>query len=106
MLIRSAILAVTALSVVAGPALAQQRPDTRAMSCERTQALVAQSGALVLTTGQNTYDRYVRNSAQCFSTADVAVRAFVQTQDQSSCQLYRCETVDPVDRRRILGLTN
>ncbi|TIO88480.1 MAG: hypothetical protein E5Y00_05125, partial [Mesorhizobium sp.] len=39
---------------------ADARPDTRAMTCGETQALIQRRHAAVLTTGPNTYDRFVR----------------------------------------------
>ncbi|RUU06292.1 hypothetical protein EOD23_14270, partial [Mesorhizobium sp. USDA-HM6] len=41
-------------------AAAGARPDTRAMSCAEAQALIQSRHAAVLTTGPNTYDRFVR----------------------------------------------
>lgn len=59
----------TALGVAllaAGAARAQQgMPNTRTMSCAEVQALVARSGAVVLATGANTFDRYVSNVRYC-----------------------------------------
>ncbi|TIV64396.1 MAG: hypothetical protein E5V89_29790, partial [Mesorhizobium sp.] len=39
---------------------ADARPDTRTMTCTETQALIQGRHAAVLTTGPNTYDRFVR----------------------------------------------
>jgi hypothetical protein len=95
--LKSLVFAVGLLSAAA--AAAQGRPDSRTMSCQQVQAFIANQGAVVLTTGQHTYDRYVRNSGQCFSTADIAVSARIPTADTPACRVYRCETVDPDDRR-------
>lgn len=99
MTIRIAAIAAAA-AVAATSAFAQGRPDSRTMSCDQVRAMIDERGAVVLTTGQHTYDRYVRNRWQCFSTAEVGVRAFISTRDTQSCQVWRCEVVDPVDRRR------
>ncbi len=50
----------TAAILIAATGFADARPDTRKMTCEQTQALIRSQHAAVLTTGQNTYDRYVR----------------------------------------------
>ncbi|WP_342634112.1 hypothetical protein [Mesorhizobium tamadayense] len=39
---------------------ADARPDARAMTCAETQALIQSRHAAVLTTGPDTYDRFVR----------------------------------------------
>jgi len=95
-------LAMTAAALVAlsVPAAAQGRPDARAMTCEQVRSLIAARGAVVLTTGRYTYDRYVRNGGQCFTSAERAVRASIPTRDTQSCPVYRCEVFDPEDRWR------
>jgi hypothetical protein len=87
--------------LLAGGAAAEGRPDARRMSCDQVQSLIRERGAVVLTTGQYTYDRYVDNRFQCFTLADVAVRTYIEAADTESCRVYRCKTVDPIDRRLI-----
>ncbi|RWO18229.1 hypothetical protein, partial [Mesorhizobium sp.] len=54
-------IALTSAAVtLAFTILAQARPDTRAMTCQQTQALIQSQGSAVLTTGPNTYALYVR----------------------------------------------
>lgn len=53
-----------ALSLLPNAVLAQ-RPSTLNMSCAEVQATVARAGAIVLSTGRNTYNRYVANRGQC-----------------------------------------
>lgn len=101
MKMRIAVVASVA-ALAATAALAQGRPDARTMTCGEVRAMIEERGAVVLTTGRHTYDRYVRDRWQCFSTADVGVRAFITTRDTRSCQVWRCEMVDPVDRRGII----
>lgn len=89
-------------AVLAGMAVAghaQARPDSRSMTCQQAQAMIGQSGAVVMSTGTHTYDRYVRSGMQCFSTGEMAVRSYIATSDNPSCVVYRCENVDPEDRR-------
>lgn len=53
-------------SSIASAALAQQgMPDTRAMTCTEVQGLMGRSGAALLRTGENTYNRYVRDVSFC-----------------------------------------
>lgn len=87
-LLFAAGLGLIALSPMA--AEAQGRPDARAMTCAQARSLVMQSGALVLTTGQHTYDRYVSHERFC-SPGYMTRRAHVQTRDAQFCPIgYRC----------------
>jgi hypothetical protein len=88
------VLAAT-LSILATAAYAQGRPDTRAMSCGQAAALVEARGAVVLTTGPDLYDRFVRD--QGFCTRERAVEpAYEPTADKAQCFIgYRCVLVAP-----------
>jgi hypothetical protein len=86
------LMLVAALGAAAS---AQSRPDTRAMSCPQVQATIQNAGAIVLTTGQHTYDRYVASRAYCELPYTSRV-ATVQTQD-GACQVLRCG--DPLFER-------
>ena len=90
---------VSAAILVATAAQAQGRPDSRGMECGQIQSFIADRGAVVMTTGQHTYDRYVRDRWQCFSISEVAVRAFIASRDTAQCPVWRCEAIDPVERR-------
>ena len=71
--------------------IAYARPDVRTMSCAQASALVRQSGAVVLTTGRYTYDRYVARQAYC-DRPYVIRRAWVGTADTNRCNIgYTCE---------------
>ena len=74
----------------AGPCLAQGRPNTTTMSCRAAAALVASHGAIVLSTGPTTYDRYVLDDGYC--NRDEETRpAFVRTADNPQCFIgYYC----------------
>ena len=79
-----------ALAVPTGPALAQ-RPATPEMSCRQAKALVDRSGGLVLGTGGQTYDRFVRDRSFCEVT-EITVPAFVPAGDTPRCFVgYRCK---------------
>jgi len=71
--------------------LAYARPDVRTMSCAQASALVRQSGAVVLTTGRYTYDRYVAGQTFC-ERPFVTRSAWVATADTDRCNIgYTCE---------------
>ena len=72
------------------PALAQ-RASTLAMSCGQAKAMVDRRGGLVLGTGGQTYDRFVRDRSFCEVT-EITVPAFVPAQDTPRCFIgYRCK---------------
>ena len=86
----SAILAATLL-LAATPAEAQ-RPDLRAMSCPQAQALVASRGAVVMTTGQFTFERFVAHRGFC-QREEKTRRAWATTGDGVRCNIaYRCDS--------------
>lgn len=63
---RRASLAAALVGLAATGAAAQEgMAQTRTMSCADVQALVAKRGAVMLATGPNTYDRYVRDNSYC-----------------------------------------
>ncbi len=80
-----AAAAVLSFTVAAG---AQGRPDARAMSCEQVQLMILDRGAVVLTTGQHTYDRYVASTFFC-SHPYVAQPDSIATRD-GWCPVLRC----------------
>jgi len=70
---------------------AQARPDTRTMTCAQAQALVDRYGAIVLTTGQHTYDRFVSGQRYC-DIPYIARMTWVQTRDTDKCPIaYTCK---------------
>lgn len=87
--------AMLVASTIAAPAFAQGRPDARSMSCEQVQSLILSNGAVVLTTGQHTYDRYVANRSFC-NREETPVMESLSTTDTNRCRVYRCE-FDPRD---------
>lgn len=96
---RRHVLLTAAMVCVATFAYAQgRRPDTRTMNCEEVQSMIAQRGAVVMSTGRHTYDRYVSDRFQCSFSSEVAVRAYVPALDRRSCPVRRCEMYDPEDR--------
>ncbi|MER8763464.1 MULTISPECIES: hypothetical protein [unclassified Mesorhizobium] len=71
-------------------ATAYARPDSRAMTCEQTQLLIQRHRSVVLTTGQNTYDRYVRQFGNECDWPQVPRAAYIKTLD-GQCLVYRCQ---------------
>jgi hypothetical protein len=77
-------------ALCASPALAQPRPLTTAMPCSAAQALVRSDAPILLSTGANTYDRFVAHLGQC-SADQTTEPAFEQTADAPQCFIgYRC----------------
>ena len=69
---------------------AQARPDTRYMSCGQAVSLVQSSGAIILSTGNHTYDKYVKNHAYC-NLSQILRGAYVPTADNRRCKIgFRC----------------
>ncbi|MDI4663205.1 hypothetical protein K9U40_02450 [Xanthobacter autotrophicus] len=82
--------ALALAALMSGPVLAQARPDTLAMSCRDAAALVNARGAVVLGTGPNIYDRYVREIRFC-SAAEQLKPEWVKTRDNPQCFVgYTC----------------
>ncbi|BCG87305.1 hypothetical protein MesoLj113c_34150 [Mesorhizobium sp. 113-3-9] len=91
---RVRILLMTLGAVLAATGLAEARPDSRAMSCTEIQAMIQSRHAVVLTTGPNTYDRYVRQFGNECDWPEVPMSAYIPARD-GHCPVYRCE--EPVN---------
>jgi hypothetical protein len=88
---------VAALAVLTLTPLAHARPDLSQMSCKEAQQTLIRNGAVVFTTGRNTYDRFVTSRAYCDSWEE-AVPAYQATRDNPQCQVgFQCE--EPLFRR-------
>ncbi|SDT95926.1 hypothetical protein SAMN05428979_0726 [Stappia sp. ES.058] len=85
-------LAGAVLLVLCGSA-ALARPDTRTMTCAQAQNLVQRSGAIVLSTGQYTYSRFVADRRYC-SHYEILRPSYAPTRDTAQCPVaYYCERV-------------
>lgn len=82
---RAAALCIV-LAAIPAAALAQARPFVPAMSCAQARGLVRSAGAIVLSTGQFTYDRYVEDDGFC-DADEYAAPAFVPTRDNQACPI-------------------
>jgi len=86
---RHRTISMTAAILFAATGLADARSDTRKMSCEELQQMIQSQHAVVLSTGPNTYDRYVRQFGNECDWPQMPMPAYVQTRD-GRCPLYRC----------------
>ena len=90
--------ALAALGLATGAA-AQPRPNTLQMSCRDAQALVVSHGAIVLGTGPNRYERYVRDQSFC----PIGMRTesiWDQAADAAACPIgYRCRDATEIGTR-------
>ena len=88
-----AVMLLISFSLLTSAGLAQ-RPSTRAMSCGQAQDLVDDRGAIVLSTGRHTYDRFVATPGYC-SAGEYADRAWAPTRD-GNCRLgFVCKPGTP-----------
>jgi len=94
MSVRFRILLMTLGTVLAATGLAEARPDSRSMNCAEVQAMIQSRRAVVLTTGPNTYDRYVRQFGNECDWPEVPMSAYIPARD-GHCPVYRCE--EPVN---------
>jgi len=82
--------------VLAGTGAALARPDVRKMTCEQAQNLIRQNGAVVVTTGQYTYERIVATEWGC-ATPYGGEAMWVRTRDNKQCMIgYQCVRNDPI----------
>jgi hypothetical protein len=83
-----ALFVLAALLVSASAQAA--RPNTQNMTAAQTKELVAQNGAIVLSTSSFGYDRFVANQSFCAS-GERAVAAYVPTLDSDAAFIgYSC----------------
>ena len=93
MAVRSSMQVLTCAVAMAACAAssAAARPSTTTMSCGQAAATVAKAGAIVLTTGANTYERFVATSAKCLQ-GEFTEPATAPTTDSESCPVgYVCK---------------
>ena len=81
---------LAAVALLIGASAATGRPATYAMTCAEAQALVASTGAIVMSTGQYTYERFVAHRGFC-RHGEFADRVYVPTSDNPQCRIgYHC----------------
>ena len=88
-------LILSGASVLAIAAVANAHPHhaTTEMSCADAAGLVTEHGAIVLHTGEYTYDRYVSHGGYC-DYYQTTRPAYVPTQDGQCFVGYTCEDKD------------
>ncbi|WP_417671126.1 hypothetical protein [Roseibium sp.] len=80
-----------AAAALVSEADAQARPDTRKMTCAQAQALVKQRGEVVMTTGANTFERFISSARYCYSRTPLTVPSYAPTKDNKQCPVgKRC----------------
>ena len=85
------------LVILAGTSLSDARPSTTTMSCGQAAATVARAGAMVLTTGPGTYERFVASGAQCLP-GEFTEAAQAPTLDSPYCTVgYVCKQRQPYE---------
>ncbi len=82
----SATLAIATLLISATAAQSQGRPDTRYMSCAQASYLVQSRGAIVMSTSNFKYRKYVKNHAYC-NINESLKNAYVPTADTRRCKI-------------------
>ena len=82
---RNVVLALS-LSLIVGPltVAAQERPSASEMPCDRIAALVSARGAVVISTGETEYDRFVRDGTFC-EVSEAPRAATVKSKDNPVC---------------------
>jgi hypothetical protein len=89
------LLLSVVLSMLATAALAQ-RPSTLGMSCDEANDLVASRGAVVLSTGRHTFNRFVASAGFC-SYGEYAYDGWAPTSDGRRCRIgYICKKDTPL----------
>jgi hypothetical protein len=85
---RHCLLLIALWIVAISPA--QARIDARRLTCAQAQALIQREGAIVLTTGQYTYERFVADDRFCEGDEITRPRR-TPTRDNPSCRIgYIC----------------
>jgi hypothetical protein len=82
------------VATLASTSISAARPSTLSMSCGQAAATVAKAGAIVLSTGEFTYDRFVATNAFCLP-GEVTEAGVAPTLDSRFCQIgYVCRQRD------------
>ena len=85
---------LTLVALFATTSVAEARPNTTTMSCGEAAATVARAGAIVLTTGEHTYERFVAANTFCLG-GEIAEPGIAPAADSERCQVgYVCRAAD------------
>jgi hypothetical protein len=84
------LIAIVLVASLPATAIAQTRLSTTGMSCSSASALVSARHAVVLSTGGQTYDRFVSDQSQC-PVGQVTLPGFAPAADNAQCLVgWRC----------------
>jgi hypothetical protein len=90
------VLSVLVVTLVT-TSIAEARLNTANMSCDEANATVARAGSIVLSTGANTYDRFVATNLFCMS-GETTEPGLAPTLDTRMCRIgYVCQRQDMSD---------
>jgi hypothetical protein len=88
----------TLIVTLAATSVAGARPNTTTMSCDQAAATVARAGAIVLSTGVHTYERFVASIQFCM-IRQITEPGFAPTLDSAECQVgFVCQWPDWFDK--------
>ena len=89
-------VSLTSLVIIGLAGTAHARPDLRKMACAEAQEMVQRLGAVVFTTGQFTYSRFVANQSYC-ERGQITYPQYGATRDNPQCFVaYECR--EPIFR--------
>lgn len=89
-------LVFLSFAVLATPALAISRYNSRSMSCDEAHRRIAAERAVILrypstrVAGMTLYDRFVSNAGMC-GNREIPERFVVPTKDRPNCPVYACK---------------
>ncbi len=92
----TAFMLLAASMTVAMTSIASARPDTRSMTCQQARAVVQQYKAIVMSTGQYTYERIVIGQGYCSST-QISKPLYAPTVDVERCKVGNICEENPFD---------
>ena len=93
-------LFLSALLLLIANAAEAARPSTLGMTCHQAQRFLASRGAVVMSTGQHTYNRFVISGGYC-EVAEWTEPATAPTKDARHCPLgYTCTSTPPLEYDR------
>lgn len=86
-------LLLSALAITLSISAGEARQSTLNMSCAQAAALVQQQGAIVLSTGRHTFDRFVARRSYCL-IGEHAARGWAPTHNGRCLIGYVCRPGD------------
>jgi hypothetical protein len=82
------------IAILAASSIAEARPNATTMTCAEAAATVSRAGAIVLSTGEFTYDRFVADISHCMLRQTTGP-GIAPTRDNPRCQVgFICKRQD------------